>query len=179
ALPPLAIDGKVIFRTLKGVQVLDARSGAPLWEAALENSPETAYINAQLKGSKTAQARGLFDAEQEQQSFSPYNGTDPDSHALTSLLYRNANWGSQSSDGKHLFVLESMRLNLGSSGSTRNFNRLRQRGGIDADLWSANQLVACGLKTGQPKWKVGGTRFDESFDLPLAGTFFFGAPTPA
>ena len=179
ALPPLAIDGKVIFRTLKGVQVLDARSGAPLWEAALEYSPGTAYINAQLKGSKTAQARGLFDAEQEQQSFSPYNGTDPDSHALTSLLYRNANWGSQSSDGKHLFVLESMRLNLGSSDSTRNFNRLRQRGGIDADLWSANQLVAYDLKTGQPKWKVGGTRFDESFDLPLAGTFFFGAPTPA
>ncbi|EDL58328.1 hypothetical protein PM8797T_17372 [Gimesia maris DSM 8797] len=179
ALPPLAIDGKVIFRTLKGVQVLEARTGMPLWEAALENSPETAYINAQLKSSNTPQARGLFDAEQEPQSFSPYKGTDPDSHALTSLLYRNANWGSQSSDGKHLFVLESMRLNLGSSGSTRNFNRLRQRGGFETDFWSSNQLVAYDLKTGQPKWKVGGTRFEEPFDLPLAGTFFFGAPTPA
>ncbi|MCA9006688.1 MAG: PQQ-binding-like beta-propeller repeat protein, partial [Planctomycetaceae bacterium] len=179
ALPPLAIDGKIIFRTLKGVQVLDSRTGAPLWEAALENSPETAYINAQLKSSKTPQARGLFDAEPEQQSFSPYNGTDPDSHALTSLLFRNANWGSQSSDGRHLFVLESMRLNLGSSGSVRNFNRLRQRGGFETDFWSSNQLVAYDLKTGQPKWKVGGTRFEEPFDLPLAGTFFFGAPTPA
>ncbi len=179
ALPPLAIDGKVIFRTLKGVQVLDSRTGAPLWEAALENSPETAYINAQLKSSNTPQARGLFDAEQEPQSFSPYKGTDPDSHALTSLLFRNANWGSQSSDGKHLFVLESMRLNLGRSGSARNFNRLRQRGGFDTDFWSSNQLVAYDLETGQPKWKLGGTRFEEPFDLPLAGTFFFGAPTPA
>lgn len=180
ALPPLAIDGKIVFRTLKGVQVLDAETGAPLWQSALENSPEEAFIKAQLKGQQIPQARGLFDPTPQTRSFSVYNGTDPDSHALTSLMYRNANWGSQSSDGEHLFILESMRLNLSASGTSRNLNRFRRRrGDYEEDFWSSNQLVAYDLKTGQPRWKVGGTRFDEPFDLPLAGTFFFGAPTPS
>jgi len=180
ALPPLAVSGKIVFRTLKGVQVLDAQTGTPLWESALENSPEESYITTQLKGLNTPQARGLFDADQESQALPPYNGTNPDSHPLTSLLFRNANWGSQSSDGERLFILESMRLNFGSSGSIRNFNRFRQRGNdLEANIWSSNQIIAYDLKTGQPVWKAGGTRFDEPFDLPLAGTFFFGAPTPA
>ncbi len=180
ALPPLAISGRIVFRTLNGVQVLDARTGTPLWESSLENSPEAAYITAQLKGLNTPQARGLFDADPEIQALSPYNGSNPDVHPLTSLIYRNANWGSQSSDGQRLFILESMRLNFGSAGSVRNFNRFRQRGhDLEANVWSSNQIIAYDLKTGQPAWKAGGTRFDEPFDLPLAGTFFFGAPTPA
>jgi len=180
ALPPLAVNGKVVLRTLKGVQVLDAKTGKPLWHSALENSPEESFIKAQLKGQDLPQARGLFDPAPATRSFSLYNGTNPDAHALTSLMYRNANWGSQSSDGKHLFILESMRLNLGASGSSRNLNRFRRnRGDFEEEFWSSNQLVAYDLETGQPKWKVGGTEFDEPFDLPLAGTFFFGAPTPA
>lgn len=180
ALPPLAIDGKIVFRTLKGVQVLDADSGAPLWQSALENSPEESFIQDQIKGQQLPRARGLFDPAPQTRSFSPYNGTDPGSHALTSLMYRNANWGSQSSDGKLLYILESMRLNLSSSGTARNLNRFRQRNSnFEEDFWSSNQLVAYDLNTGQPKWKVGGIKFDEPFDLPLAGTFFFGAPTPA
>jgi len=180
ALPPLAIDGKIVFRTLKGVQVLDADSGTPLWQSALENSPEESFIKAKLKGQQLPQARGLFDPAPQARSFSLYTGTDPNAHPLTSLIYRNANWGSQSSDGKHLFILESMRLNLSASGTSRNLNRFRRRrGDFEEDFWSSNQLVAYDLNTGEPKWKVGGIKFDEPFDLPLAGTFFFGAPTPA
>ncbi|MCA9015864.1 MAG: hypothetical protein KDA77_11075, partial [Planctomycetaceae bacterium] len=182
ALPPLATQGKIIFRTLKGIQVLDAQTGVPLWELALESSPEESFIAAQLKGLNTQQARGLFDLDQEPQSFSIYTGSNPDSHALTSLLYRNANWGSQSSDGRLLFVLENMQLNLGGSGFSRNLNRFRRnqgRGKEQADSWGSNQIVAYDLQTGQQKWKIGGTRFKEPFDLPLAGTFFLGAPTPA
>ena len=180
ALPPIAINGKIVFRTLKGVQVLDAQTGAPLWESPLKNSPEASYIAAQLKGLNTPQARGLFDPDPKTRSFSPYNGTNPDAHPLTSLIYRNANWGSQSSDGQRLFLLENMRLNFGSSSYSRNLNRFRQRGNaFEANYWSSNQIIAYDLESGQPLWKIGGTKFDEPFDLPLAGTFFFGAPTPA
>lgn len=180
ALPPLAIDGKIVFRTLKGVQVIDAATGAPLWQTALENSPEESFIKAQLKGQQEPEARRLFDPAPDVRPFSIYNGTDPDAHPLTSLIYRNANWGSQSSDGERLFILESMRLNLSASGTSRNLNRFRRRrGDFEEDFWSSNQLVAYDLQTGQPLWKVGGVKFDEPFDLPLAGTFFFGAPTPS
>lgn len=180
ALPPLAINGKIVFRTLKGVQVLDAQTGTPLWESSLENSPEASIISTRLKGVNVPQARGLFDPVPANQTLTPYNGTNPDSHALTSLIYKNANWGSQSSDGQHLFIIENMRLNFGSSGSYRSFNRFRRgRNTSQGTLWSSNQIVAYDLKSGQPIWRVGGTKFNEPFDLPLAGTFFFGAPTPA
>ncbi|MFK7778762.1 MAG: PQQ-binding-like beta-propeller repeat protein, partial [Gimesia sp.] len=180
ALPPIAINGKIVFRTLRGVQVLDSQTGTPLWESPLKNSPESSYISAQLKRLRTPQARGLFDSDPNTQSFAPYTGTDPDSHPLTSLLYRNANWGSQSSDGQRLFILESMHLNFGSSRYIRNFNRFGRGGNtFGASNRSANQIVAYDLESGQPRWKIGGIRFDEPFDLPLAGTFFFGAPTPA
>ncbi|QDU11569.1 PQQ-binding-like beta-propeller repeat protein [Gimesia aquarii] len=180
ALPALAINGKIVFRTLKGVQVLNAQTGDPLWESALENSPEASYIASQLKGVNIPQARGLFDPVPAKQTLAAYTGTNPDHHALTSLIFRNANWGSQSSDGQHLFIIENMRLNFQSSPSYRSFNRFgRRNNSSQRTLWSSNQIVAYDLKSGQPAWKVGGTKFDEPFDLPLAGTFFFGAPTPA
>ena len=182
ALPPLATQGKIVFRTLKGIQVLDALTGTPLWESTLDHSPEESFIAAQLKGLNTPQARGLFDPTPKDQSFPVYNGTNPDKHALTSLIYRNANWGSQSCDGGQLYVLENMRLNLGGTSLSRNLNRFRRnlrRGEDVADSWASNQIVAYDLQTGQQKWKIGGTKFDEPFDLPLAGTFFMGAPTPS
>lgn len=182
ALPPLATKGKIVFRTLKGIQVLDALTGTPLWELPLQNSPEESFIAAQLRGLKTPQARGLFDSDPETDAFPVYNGTAPGTHALTSLIYRNANWGSQSSDGRQLYVLQDMDLNLGGSNFSSNLNRLRRnlrRGGTDVESWSANQIVAYDLQTGQQKWTIGGTQFDEPFDLPLAGTFFMGAPTPS
>lgn len=180
ALPPIAINGKIVFRNLKGIQVLDASTGTPIWESPLKNSPEEAYISAKLKGLNTPQARGLFAPIPQPRSFSTYSGTSPDTHPLTSLIYRNANWGSQSSDGKRLFVLEDMRLSFGSSSYSRSFNRFGRRGkASEAKSWSSNQIVAYNLESGQPLWKIGGTKFDEPFDLPLAGTFFFGAPTPA
>lgn len=182
ALPPLATQGKIVFRTLRGIQVLDALTGAPLWESALENSPEESFIAAQLKGLNAPQARGLFGSEPRNGSFSVYNGTNPDSHTLTNLVYRNANWGSQSSDERQLYVLEGMQLNLGGGSFASNLNRFRRnlrRGEVEADSWSSTQIVAYDLQTGQQKWKIGGTRFDEPFDLPLAGTFFMGAPTPS
>lgn len=180
ALSPLAINGKIVIRTLKGVQVLDSQTGIPLWESAFDNSPESAYLKSRLKGANQSKARGLFDSIPLNQTIPRYNGTNPDTHPLTSFIYRNANWGSQSSDGQRLFIIEGMQLHLGSPGSSRNFNRFAQRGGAPAtNLWSSNQIVAYDLQTGQPIWKVGGVKFDEPFDLPLAGTFFFGAPTPA
>ncbi|MEZ6067379.1 MAG: PQQ-binding-like beta-propeller repeat protein [Planctomycetaceae bacterium] len=45
--------------------------------------------------------------------------------------------------------------------------------------WSSNRIVAYDLQTGRERWRVGGKRLGEAFDLPLAGTYFFGAPTPA
>ena len=180
ALPPLAINGKIVFRTLKGVKVLDSKTGNPIWETALENSLEASYIKSRLKGNHIPQAHNLFSTRPVSQVMPQYNGTNPGSHPLTTLIYRNANWGSQSSDGQRLFIIEGMRLNFGYASSSHSFNRFGRRfGSSGINSWSSNQIVAYNLETGKPIWKIGGTKFDEPFDLPLAGTFFFGAPTPA
>ena len=40
-------------------------------------------------------------------------------------------------------------------------------------------LTAYDLATGAEVWQIGGPRTGEPFERPLAGTFFFGTPTPA
>ena len=42
--------------------------------------------------------------------------------------------------------------------------------------WKTNRLVSYDLRTGRPLWSIGGVESLESFDLPLAGSYFFGVP---
>jgi outer membrane protein assembly factor BamB len=104
--------------------------------------------------------------------YTNYDGGSAEYHALANLLYRNANFGAVSSDGRQLFVLEdplvfSQRQPGQFWGWDPNPNQKQN---------AANQLTAYDLETGRVLWKAGGPSFGEAVELPLAGYFFFGPP---
>ena len=172
---PLMVKDRVAFRTLRGVHVLDAATGRLLWETRGEFS-EDALI---------AGYRSPFDFDNGGFAFRRMRGgmwrTDfssgesaADGHPLTGLLYRNANFGLLASDGARLFVIEDDSVVMHGPAGTGfqlvgdTYESQRRTPG--------NRLAAYDLATGRETWAIGGPANGESFDLPLAGSFFFGAP---
>ena len=178
AFHPLMVDDKVIFRTLRGVQVAEATSGRILWETREGLSPERLLGNSRPKRSiaEVAEA-GVQRAIRENRWMSGYNGNGAEYHPLSNLLFRDGVWGMISSDGRHLFVIEDHAIL--SQYSPADYWSLRE-GPRDAHRrdWSSNKLVAYDLQTGRVEWEVGGQAIDEPFDRRLAGYYFFGPPTP-
>ena len=164
ATVPLTVDGKVVYRTLRGVNVVDAETGELLWETREGISAEKLLTGQP----PTNSYRSRFVSRR----MSPGTYTYGDQHPLTSLLFRNGNYGLISSDGRRLFVIESQALlpgvNSYSSDPERNDRYQRS--------WLTNKLAAYDLKTGRPLWEVGGRKRNELFDLPLAGNYFLGVP---
>jgi outer membrane protein assembly factor BamB len=160
----LAIQGKVAFRTLAGLQVRDLASGELLWEDRQANSPEQLLIPGRSEelGSEVV----------------PYNGAMFEHHQLASLLFRDDVQGTLSTDGRHLFAIESANP-LASFASPYSWRWRRQAQNFDDEQseWSTNELVAYDLESGRVRWRVGGAPIEERFSRPLSGTYFFGPPT--
>lgn len=180
---PLMVDGKVIYRSLRGVQVLDAQSGKPLWTTPEEpsaddllaavaahqsNLTETGELSTDFPG-LTPFMGMLGDVFDEMQDMGPSD------HPLTSLLFRNANHGLLSSDGRRLFVIEEQSV-LSNLQPGKYFGEEVP----DTDLFGRplgiNRLTAYDLQSGRSVWEVGGRDLHDPFALPLAGTFLFGPP---
>lgn len=175
---PLLVNGKVVYRSLDGVQVVDAATGRPLWK-----TPEFGRTEVLLTGGLDDPFGGgwggnvVFRGAMPMfgpagMSYTNYDGNSAEFHALTNLLFRNANFGTISSDGRQLFVLEdplifSQRQPGQFWGWDPNPNQKQS---------AANQLTAYDLETGRVLWKAGGPSFGEAIELPLAGCFFFGPP---
>lgn len=169
---PLMVNGKAIFRTLRGVQVVEVASGRALWESAEDVSPEV-LLNGQLAGGSPARNR-----RRNLGVIRTYSGSSADRHPLTSLLFRNGTYGIIGSDGERLFAIEDHGVlsryqpgHRGGLGRTTNDPYRRH--------WATNRIVAYGLDSGRPEWQVGGPRLDEEFDPELAGTYFSGVPVRA
>ncbi len=173
ALPaffPLMIDGKIIFRTLRGVQVVDAQTGSPLWETAEGVSAERIlyrdsqkYVNGQLEWTNGT-AAGI-----------QYAGMSADTHPLAGLLFRDGLYGVLGSDGRQLFAIEDHAiLSQYQPGYTSRVDP--SRNDQYRRSWATNKLASYDLNTGSPRWVIGGKAMNEIFDLPLAGHFFFGTP---
>lgn len=183
ALPILfsqMVGGKIVFRTLHGVVVADAMTGRILWQSEEDNSAER-----QIAGLGNVAQYNEFDGGfgggvmfnravrvwNGGMSYAYYGGQGEYS-PLCNLLYRNANFGLISSDGKQLFVIDDPA-----------FLTHRQPGqywgwdGTQSLASSANKLVSYDLNTGRPLWEVGGPAYGEPFDPQLAGYFLFGPPT--
>ncbi len=172
---PTMVGGKVVFRTFHGVQVVDAETGRPLWQteelqslekliAATGGQLESAYGNGffprpMMRGVRLANG-GMS------------HGGVGENMPLCHLLFRNANFGLTCSDGHRLFVVDDpLYFTNRQPGYPANW--------VDASGTvgnTASRLAAYDLETGRPLWEVGGPSNGESFDPPLAGYFFFGAP---
>ncbi len=161
-IAPVTSDGKIVFRTLRGVQVLDSETGAAVWETQDRVPAE------QLLTGSSSKRMNRFG----RQPFRSSSGGA--SSSLSQLLFENANFGIISSDGRLLFVIEDLAVLTRQSNQYWGWQQsARDQWGQD---WSCNKLVAYELDSGRPLWEVGGPQFGDVFELPLTGYFFHGAP---
>ncbi|MEX1228716.1 MAG: PQQ-binding-like beta-propeller repeat protein [Planctomycetaceae bacterium] len=187
---PLAFNGKVVFRTLDGIRVVDAESGRMLWETDVRFSPAELIdgnvdqdvmqrqvanfggARGRINGRINVRIGGQFNFMVAQNQYYG-NGA---SHPLLNLLLQDAAYGAMSSDGERLFVIEDQAVFSHRQPGTPPW------GGDPNDEdplhrdWTSNKLTAYNLHSGRPLWEVGGVKWDEPFDLPLAGESFLGPP---
>jgi outer membrane protein assembly factor BamB len=177
---PLMIDGKVIFRTLRGVHVVDADSGKFLWETREGISAERLLSGEKPQQPQYSNQMMFAGGGMVWSSGSPVSsGLQVDQQPLTSLLYRDGLNGILSSDGERLFVIEDHAiLPIVTSRNYSPFGSSTTRNDPYRRDWSSNRISAYQLDSGRALWDVGGVKMNEPFDPQLAGTYFFGAPIP-
>ena len=172
---PLVVDGKVIYRDLRGIRSIDIERGNPLWESIEGVSPER--ILGGLPPQQIDPQEAWRFRMNPFQNMAEYHGASAEYSPLTSLLFRDGQYGLISSDGKQLFVIEDHGI--------LSRNQPGQHWGWDGNAdphdpyglpWKTNRLVSYDLLTGRPRWSLGGTESRESFDPPLAGSYFYGTP---
>ena len=172
---PLVVDGQVVYRDLRGVRSVEIERGRPLWESIEGVSPER--ILGGLPSQQIDPQEAWRFRMNPFQNMGEYHGNSAEYSPLTSLLFRDGEYGLISSDGQQLFVIEDHGI------LTRN--QPGQHWGWDGNPdpqdpfglpWKTNRLVSYDLKTGRPHWSLGGSESRESFDPPLAGSYFYGTP---
>ena len=177
AFVPLVVGDKAVYRTLRGVAVVDIKTGRVLWETEPGVSVEQFMTGMMGRGNRSVRPFAIGMAPMRiNANFLPGAGVPSSSHPLAGVLFAAGLHGILASDGRRLFVVEDRLLMVpgGQRGRTVFFpgmGRQPIRG-----LW--NRLVAWDLENGHSLWEVGGAAMNESFDLPLAGTRFLGAPVP-
>ena len=175
---PLLVDGKIIFRSLRGVKVVAADTGKLLWETSDDPAVEDvlAISSAREGGENQLEQLNLQMAQVQMAILEQDMAEVPVSdNPLTHLLYRNANHGLLSSDGKRLFVIEDLSVMTNLQPGQYWGEDLPETDTLGRPL-GMNRLTAYDLQTGRSVWEVGGASLNDPFELPLAGTFFFGAP---
>ena len=170
-MSPVMIGGRIAFRTLHGIQVVDAATGKLLWQTENEIPIESA-VTGQNVGAYDAWGNIRFGGRVFQGGMANYAGDGGESGALANLLFRNANFGLVSSDGQRLFVVEDPMILSGRMPGQGWW----WWGDQGQQQSSANKLVSYDLETGRPGWATGGETNGEAFEPPLTGTFFFGPP---
>lgn len=165
---PVLVDGKLVYRALAGVRVVESASGRMVWEAPGKWSPEELLGGAISKQLAQMGLMGTFD---------PNSGGGPP--PLMRMLLDDGVSGLLSSDGRRVFVVEDQAHSL----MPQMYSRWGGWGGgwsEEEDLlgrsFSTNRLTAYDLNTGRPVWSGGGPLTDELFEVPLAGNYFFGPP---
>ncbi len=175
---PLLVDGKIIFRSLRGVKVVSADTGRLLWESTDEPAVEDVLAASISHTSGNGEdpllnlQAGQVQVAMLQQELEEVPVSD---NPLTHLLFRNSNHGLLSSDGKRLFVIEDLSVMTNLQPGQYWGEDLPETDTLGRPL-GINRLTAYDLQTGRSLWEVGGPSLDDPFELPLAGSFFLGAP---
>lgn len=181
-LQPAMTGGRIAFRTLHGVQVVEAATGRSLWHTEEEQPIEKLVMGSGpgsfdfggnlFAGNPVAFRRPALVRRMGAWSNGGGFSGSGEYSPLCHLLYRNAAFGLISSDGKRLFVVDDP-FALTNRQPGNAFQGDANGGGAEDD---GSQLTAYDLETGRPMWQVGGPANGEPFDPPLAGYFFFGPP---
>jgi outer membrane protein assembly factor BamB len=174
----IKVGSTVISRTLAGLIAIDIETGKILWEKFEELSPE------QLLSGKPISLSNAF-PDMKRNSISnwgqPTNGTGIEARPSGQMLFTDGNYGQISSDGQNVYTLQDLvylaPLENAYYWGAGSDNSLAKQDPFRRD-WSSNRLISYDIHTGELRWMVGGRKLNESFDLELAGTFFFGTPLP-
>lgn len=170
---PLFVGGRIVLRTMRGLEVRDAETGELYWSTGSANSIDRLMSrNSDSGGSEEIQSDVPVSAVA---GLGPV--TDPTGGPLGQLLFQNAAYNQLSSDGERVYFIDDdpvytlgrTALRVGKSGS-----RLPQPGSA-----LSNHLSACELDSGSRVWKIGGLETPEPFGNELAGWFFMGTPLPS
>ena len=172
---PLAIDGKVLYRDLRGIRCVDVDRGHNLWEGVEGVSAE------RILGGLPSQQIDPQEVWRGQvnpfQNSNEYQGASAEFSPLTSLLFRDGTYGLLSSDGQQLFAIEDHGiLSVRQPGQQWGWDGNTEPHDPFGVPWKTNRLVSYDLRTGKALWSLGGGESHESFDLPLAGSYFYGTP---
>lgn len=161
ALPvfqPLAVGDVVLMRTISTLLAVDFQTGKRLWNVPVdENWGEVTDLRGAIaQQGNASQIVSLLDQR----------------------LWDDATYGSLSSDGRFVFSVEDLNLNLPTANQQPRMVVLPNGRRLPAPAWprNFNRLAAHDIKSGKLKWELGGPRGE--YELPLAGAFFLGPPLP-
>lgn len=161
---PLLINGRIIFRSIEGIEVVDAQTGRLVW--SLHETPSV--------GDDAFWAQRGMAAPKLETSLT-FNPNDQTGGPLATLLYSNSARSVLSSDGIRLFVVEDDPLVTMFETSRNMMWNMRGNANSNNRL-GTNVLKALDLETGRTLWQAGGPLMNEDVSLALAGHFLLGAP---
>jgi len=156
ALHPLVVKDRAVFRTATSLAAVELASGRLLWEARLEDPLQHLLRDP-----------GREDIPWESAEFR---------RALHSRLFENRTFGTLSTDGSRVFVVEDLPLGLPAESQrimlTRD-GRPRLAPGV---LKRYNLLAAYDLSTGKLVWELDGS--PETPEPAAGDVWFLGPPLP-
>ena len=164
---PLAIGGKIIYRTQRGVKAVERTTGELTWESTLRgglDSPEHIDTSDDIKVELDSWLRSYL---------------QPNPTQNPHILVENSALGTLSSDGTRVFAVEDVAV------PPFVFNNYFGRGGImirpgfgpqtevSQKKFNRNQLVAIDIESGSMKWALGREK-----DSIFQDSIFLGPPLP-
>ncbi len=161
----VAVGDKIAFRSLRGVLVLDSKTGNRIWETKTADSPEVLLEKLLNKSNRSTRRNRFRNWDYLKETENP----------LVDILLDNGTYGSISSDGKQLFIIENHVIMPDFFPETRR----NLRGGVPtqaAQKMLTNRVISYDLSKGHPRWFVGGVPLNSRFEQKLPGCYFFGAP---
>ena len=173
AFSAVTAGNRIAFRTMRGVQVVDATTGRRLWETRPHLSPEEIIL-----------ANGDSRSAVYEEGFGPgrfrlvrrfFGSADANNDNLAALLFRDGVYGMISCDDERVYVIEDKAIHP-QPGSTFHADNDPSRNDPLRRDWSTNRLVAWDLATGRRRWEVGGSGRGDTFSNELDNCYFHGVP---
>jgi outer membrane protein assembly factor BamB len=150
---PIIVGDAAYARTCRGVEALDLRTGESLWPTIYKD------------GDPIDEQEYQFDEWEDA-------GRAINSASLESFFLGNTLYGTLTSDGKRIYLIDELYVQPGS------YNLfVMGRDKSDPTRRTCNRLTALDPATGKPLWRLGGSEARKAND-PNGQLFFFGPPTP-
>ncbi len=155
-LHPLVVDGCAVFRTATSLAAVEIESGRLVWEALLEDPLQHLLRDA---GKKKL----------------PWQSPEF-RQALHQRLFKNLTFGTLSTDGARVFVVEDLPLGLPQETQRIMVTRHGRPRLAPGGLKRYNLLAAYDLATGKLVWELDGS--PETSHPAAAEAWFLGPPLP-